>query len=622
MSALCLRIGNMLPFKKDCFALLTMTLVALIATSSILWADTVSFDATVSSSKISLNEVLQLTLTVSGLKDNLAPITLPVVNGFSAKYLGPSTRVSIVNGDYHSERSFIYELFPNKAGHFQIPPISATIAGQTYVTKPIDVEVLESSANSQSSGAPGQNQALSAESLKDKILIMVLLDRTEVYLNQRIPLSIKLLVNGVPMRDIQYPQFEKQGLTVDDFQKPQQYSQVLNGIKYDVIEFKTYIYPNHLGDAQIGPVQIAGNVVYKSGNGNPFNQENNFFGADIFNNFFDSYVTRPVTVTAQVIPMHVSALPQENRPQDFSGAVGQFDFQASVSPRHLKAGDPLTLKMDLKGSGNFKNLQMPVFQGPGFKTYEPKIKDGVDEKTAEEVIVPISAGVKEVPALHFSYFDTSVKDYKTITQGPFAIQVMAPGPDEGFKAVGFSDVSREPLTLRTNQFSFGKMLNKIHRGLKKLCRSIGFWVSLGFILVAGVSYFLWRRFQERLSNDPAFARRLKALKEAKQGLIQAEGYISTGKTKDFYALLSKTMRDYLANKWHQPSAALSVDEILGNLKKARVDEKHIAQLKALLEQADLVCFAEGQRSMTHMRADLSQAQELISHLEKFLRNDA
>ena len=95
----------------------------------------------------------------------------------------------------------------------------------------------------------------------------------------------------------------------------------------------------------------------------------------------------------------------------------------------------------------------------------------VDEKTAEQVIIPTSAGIKEVPALHFSYFDPSIKDYKTITQGPFAIQVIAPSPDQEFKAVGFSDMSREPSNARrANQFSFGKMFNKIHKVLKKLVR--------------------------------------------------------------------------------------------------------------------------------------------------------
>ena len=138
--------------------------------------------------------------------------------------------------------------------------------------------------------------------------------------------------------------------------------------------------------------------------------------------------------------------------------------------------------------------------------------------------------------------------------------------------------------------------------------------------MAGFSYFLWRRFQDRLENDPAFARRFKAVKEARQALIPAGEYIAGGRPKDFYALLSKVLRDYLANKWHQSSAALSVEEILGNLKTAKMDEALIAQVKSILEQADLVCFAGSSADSNKMRVDLSQTRDLIAHFEKSLKS--
>ena len=170
------RIGDMKNFVL-CFFMF-------MASSGLLSADAVTFEATVNSPRVSLDEALQLTLTFTGVNQNLDPISLPVLDGFTAKYLGPSTSVSIVNGYYHSEKSFIYNLFPNKIGRFQIPPITATIAGQTYTTKPINVEVFESSAQAQaSSGAQVQNQAPSTESLKDKILSIVSVSKNDVYLN-------------------------------------------------------------------------------------------------------------------------------------------------------------------------------------------------------------------------------------------------------------------------------------------------------------------------------------------------------------------------------------------------------------------------------------------------------
>jgi len=596
----------------------------LLGTGGLLKADSITFQSTVNSARISMDEAMQLTLTFTGVNQDLDPISLPNVDGFTAKYVGPSTSVSFVNvngnSETHSERSFIYNLFPNKVGKFEIPAVTATINGQVYTTKPIEVEVFQSSDQAQAAAAAAdQNPAPSMESLKDKILVEALVDKKEVYLNERVPLTIKLLVNDVPIRDIQYPQFDRTGIAVDDYEQPKQGSEVINGLKYDTVEFKTNVYPDHLGDLNLGPVQIQGNVLYKTGQQNPFSQDNDFFGGNVFNNFFDSYATRPVTLQSQAIQLHVSPLPEENRPWDFSGAIGQFDFHASVSPSEVKAGDPLTLKMEVKGNGNFKGLKIPVFKDPEFKTYEPKIKNTGDEKTAEEVIIPITVGTKEVPALTFSYFDTSIKGYKTITQGPFAIKVTAPSADQDFKAVGFADVSKEPAVLPANPFSLAKIFNNFCRFLKVLGKSIWFWISLGLIFVGEVLYFSWSRFQYRLENDPAFARKLKAVREARKALVPAEKLVTEGKTKDLYALLSKTLHDYLANKWHQYSTALSTEEIVNRLKAAKVDDIHIGQVRSILEQADLVCFAGATVDPQKMHADLSKVQELITHFEKFLR---
>jgi len=64
---------------------------------------------------------------------------------------------------------------------------------------------------------------------------------------------------------------------------------------------------------------------------------------------------------------------------------------------------------------------------------------------------------------------------------------------------------------------------------------------------------------------------------------------------------------------------LSVEEILTHLKTAKIDEAHITQVKALLEQCDLVCFAGHAPDANKMRTDLSQTQDLITHFEKFLK---
>ncbi|MBF0511342.1 MAG: protein BatD [Candidatus Omnitrophica bacterium] len=589
-----------------------------LAFTSLGQAEGVTFEATVNSSHVSLDEVVQLTLTVKGVNDNLSPVSLPVIDGFSARYLGPSTRVSIVNGDYHSERAFIYNLFPNKVGHFQIPSVSITISGHTYTSSPVDIEVKAALPQGQSSnGGPEKNVSL--ENLKDKIQVTTSIGKTNVYLKEKIPVTITLLVNGVPIRDIQYPQFEKDGFTVDDFEKPEQAAEILDGVRYDTVRFKTCIYPNRLGDVAFPEVQIHANLLYKTQQENPFHQDNGFFGPDIFSNFFDSYASRPVVVASKPVVLHVSDLPQEGRGQDFSGAIGHFDFEATVSPTQVKAGDPLTLKMKISGVGNFKNIKMPEFLASGFKTYAPQVKDHNGEKEEEEVIIPVSESIKEVPALRFSYFDTSVQEYKTITQGPFAIQVTAPSPEQQFKAVGFNDLSRETTTSSAKHFALSKVVHTVYQFLNKLGSSLLFWVILEVLLLSWGAYLLWRRFKDKLEHDPAFARRLKARGLARGTLTQAQGFITAGKTKDFYTLISKTVYDYLANKWHMSPAALTATEISKRLKEAGIDEASMAEAKALLERSDLVCFAGVNRDASQMRDDLIKARALIDRFEKQLK---
>ena len=99
-----------------------MTLAVLLLTSSVLRADAITFEATVNSSRVSMDEAVQLTLTFTGVNQDLDPISLPVLDGFTSKYVGPSSSTSfvMVNGssESHSERSLIYNLFPNKIGKF------------------------------------------------------------------------------------------------------------------------------------------------------------------------------------------------------------------------------------------------------------------------------------------------------------------------------------------------------------------------------------------------------------------------------------------------------------------------------------------------------------------------
>ena len=59
-------------------------------------------------------------------------------------------------------------------------------------------------------------------------------------------------------------------------------------------------------------------------------------------------------------------LPQEGRPADFGGLVGDFTLAATVEPLELKAGESATLTATVRGRGNAKRipeLKIPSLDG-------------------------------------------------------------------------------------------------------------------------------------------------------------------------------------------------------------------------------------------------------------------
>ncbi len=588
---------------------------------SVVWAQDIRFEATVSSAKVAMNDVLQLTLTVAGAKDNIDPIDVGAIDGFDARFLGPSTNVSIVNGNYSSERSFIYNLLPTKSGHFSIPSFSVTIGGQKYTTQPIDVDVVAdaqaSLAAAPAAAAAGQGEE---DRLKDKMFISVSVPQKTVFVGQKVPVTIKLLVHDTPIRDIQFPAFSSSsGIVVDGFtERPAQYGQVINGLQYSVVEFKTSLCPTVTGPVSVGQVSVQGNLVYR----NPQKQNTGgpgFFNDEFFSNFFESVRTRPVTISSTALRLNVLPLPEEGKPEGFSGAVGQFDFEASVAPVQVQTGDPVTLRMKLTGDGNLKSIDLPRFEDGRFKTYDPTIKDEAGGKALEQVIIPSSKDITEAAPIRFSFFDPVAKEYKTITRGPFALKVTPPAAGSEFKAVGFDLTTAQNVSPPPSFAHFDPMdhIRQAVAWVAKILKNVRFWLALALIGLCVGTAALWRNFRRRLKDDTRFSRRFFALKKAQKTLSSAEARLEAADAQGFYGFLYKALNTYLADKFHKPSGTSVLDEVKGQLEKA-IGQDSVRVLKDIYDACDLVRFAATNPDPSHMNQHLAKAREVIALLEKKL----
>ena len=129
---------------------------------------------------------------------------------------------------------------------------------------------------------------------------------------------------------------------------------------------------------------------------------------------------------------YISVDPLPQRPADFSGGVGKFNISATIDKKEVKAGEPINIRVVVGGIGNLKLLKQPIIEFPkDFDQYDAKITDktrltanGLEGNMIYDFLaVPRNQGQYTIPAIEFTYYDTSSSRYKTIKTQPFTIKV-------------------------------------------------------------------------------------------------------------------------------------------------------------------------------------------------------
>lgn len=578
-------------------------------------AEDIRVEGTVDDSAIELGSSVQFRITVYGVQQGTPP-ELPAIPDVESHYLGPATKVSIINGQHSSSVAYNYQLFPSKTGTFKIPAVTLNLQGRDYSTQPIDVQVVDAGSLP---GAQG-NQAQGIN-LRDKIFLVMGTPKKECYLNERIPLTVKLFVTGLTVKDIQYPKIRHEGFLMDDVKEPRQGHQVIGGIEYDVIEFQTFIYPARTGDLSLGPTTLVCNILIQR-NRRPdtgFGESDSFFGNDFFTEFLGAYDTHNLTLESADLKIRVQALPEEGKPKGFSGAVGQFDFNASMGPAAVKVGDPLTLRMTITGQGNLKGVSFPALsENNDFKFYDPQIKDDGNGKILEQVAIPLNDKIKEFPALKFSYFDPDQKQYKTVTQGPFPLQVTALPKEEQMKVVGVFQDNPSGVLPEVVGRDIGFIKDRPGRLMPQGGSPAGTGTMLGLVLItlAWAALVLFHNFSQRLKKDEKFARRLHAPGHARRGLARARTYLEQDNQKAFYDTLFKTLQKYFGHKCHLPDGAVNLETVSGILKARGMDPGLLEKLKNVFDQCEIVRYASSRVDTARMRESFRLTQELIDDFER------
>ena len=422
-------------------ALITATVaVALSLVSGMARAAAPSIDVSIEPAQITLGESARLTILTSG--NGTLSVSLPVVAGLEFRVVGQSRQIEMINGTTIESTSTIVRVTPDEAGVFTIP-------GLTPQSPPLVLRVTPTGGggpslvpdNSQKSGPNPLTQGGSAASgirltPDGSAYVRLEVSKHEVYVGENVPAEIQVgmrdgfasSINGLPK--LNSDDFTLNNLT----RQPEHNLKIIDGKQFTVYSWRTVLAAVKPGKFNL-TFEVPATVRIRT---QPRRDSmlDDLLGDPFLQNIFGSAVQKNITVTSPEIPFTVLALPTENKPPDFSGAVGNFKITTDISSPTTAAGDPLTLRLHVNGAGNFDRVDSNMLTANSeWKTYDPKATfKGSDpigfrgEKTFEQPVIAAHAGTQTVPALSFSYFDPDTHHYETAHSAPLSVKV-APAAD-------------------------------------------------------------------------------------------------------------------------------------------------------------------------------------------------
>ena len=585
-------------------------------------AKDISVKAYVDKTVIGLHQQFTLTVELSGEGANHAGNPqLPVMDGFS-KFLGSgsSQNIQFVNGKMSVSKVLTFHFQAADEGKHEIGPVIVQYKGEQYRTDPISIEIKQVQGG-RPPAANSKKSASTGESNREDLFVEATVDRKKVYQNEPVTITYKIYTR------LQVSSFgfakepETTGFWKEDYELPPQpatSAEIVNGKQYTVATIKKQaLYPMTSGKKTIDPLVITCEVRVRRRSRDPFGD---FFSDSIFGR------TEQVRVPSNAVTIQVMPLPEEDKPADFSGAVGQYKLKAWADKSAVKTNEAVTYKISLEGNGSIHTLPDPkVTFSTDFETYPPKITESVQRKTApisgsktyEYVLVPRFPGLQKIDPVSFSYFDPRKKSYRTLTTDPIQIDV---AQGEETYAIIPSGATKEEVKWRGKDIRFIKPeAGEFVKTDAVFYGTFLFWLIAGMPLVAVGSALGYRRHLNRLHGDVAYARERQAGRAARKRLARARSMLKTETQKAFFAETGKALVGFLGDKLNVAEAGMISDEVRSVLKSRGVSAEVIEETFIVLQTCDFQRFAPSDASEDEMRTFLKRTETVMSRLDRELK---
>ena len=563
----------------------------------------VNFTTKLSKDRLGLNERVKIEFTVDKDGDNFIP---PKFDNFRVVG-GPSQSIrnSWINGKKSYSKTYSYFLSPIEKGSFEIGQASIEVDDEIYKTLPVRVTVTSAVDIPTDPNDPNY--------LADKNIHLVAeVSNKNPFLNEAISVSYKLYVSpdtGVNnWRELEAPRYADFWSNNIDIKSLNVQNGTFKGKPYRyVVLRRTLLYPQKTGELKIEPLTLDISVQV------PSNRR------DFFGNLISSSVNKTVSSGSSIID--VKSLPIDNKPKDFSGAVGSFSFEIKSDKKELLTDEAFQLSLIVSGDGNFNLFEDPKISLPNsLEVYEPEkisnisvrargIKGNINNKYT---VVPINPGKYTIPETKFSFFNPVSAEYKTIYSDPIFIDV-----DGAYNSsLGSNDINEKNRTnkiqLLENQFSSFKTKTKFSNVNDSIFfNSNYYWILfiipfiICFIII--VSSKILRNYKSKKIDELKLARILT-------NKLLADSKALIGNKEKFYESIDKALTTYLKTKLNLKNSEFKNEIINIKLQEMNLDKESIGLLFEILENCQLARYTP--LNIDAMSDDYRKANQFIEQFEK------
>ncbi len=373
---------------------------------------------------------------------------------------------------------------------------------------------------------------------------------------------------------------------------------------YWVYSLEREYVPESLGNYRFGPVSIKGQFLDKelrNGRGQ---------GRDIY-------------TLAPAIEMNVRNVPEQGRPDSYTGAFGKFRVSAELTPRKVRVGDPMTLTLSVIGNGNLEDIAPPPLKSvpaisDHFKIYEATSETRDQQRVFTWSLRPSHAELTELAPIPFSYFDVDKERFVTIRTEPLMIQV-----EEAARMDAQEIVAARPETVSdstTLQARTEGLFAPItdSRGLRVQSTNVialsAYLGALGFLYLAALLMIpRWKRLRE----DPTHRRRRGAAPRCRERLAQFRKAVAEQNLSEASTSARLALAGVVADAAQVPEAGLTSREVRDHLTRLGVEESLGERTAKLLDDWEASLYGmppEDLNALTTSTGDLSE--QLLRALKK------